>query len=351
MTLFNDLLPSDQVKSHFNFKKISSINISDSSYIAFQPNSDNIAVYFGNSDIEIWNWRNSTIVKKLKIPDNTDGILSSQKLVFSQNGGLLAACHTFSKMSSVVRIWETNNWKIIKDIEDPVPGNGCTATAFSPDGTQMALIGGRRIFEKASTIRVFNTNNWQEIISLSTVPFQPYLVKYSNDGENLLIAGAVRNAVVWQGPGPQPVFGNPQKPDGGYLSVINLEKKEITKIIQLSQVPDVFGALSTGTTSDDIYFAGGTGIEQINIVKGESVVIRKPLTGSIRTSFEYAKDGKFSIDLVSSRDVNWFNIKDENNNKLIYQSKKSMNCAALSPNNKFIATCENNSVSIFEINK
>jgi WD40 repeat protein len=95
--------------------------------------------------------------------------------------------------------WLTNTWAIYESSagrermrwdEMQAGIKMADATAFSPDGNRVALVGGRKL-------RVFDTQQWQ-VIGQQDVNFKLTQISFSPDGQNLVTGGEDGTLIWWE---------------------------------------------------------------------------------------------------------------------------------------------------------
>lgn len=158
--------------------------------VAVNPDGTLVAVRSADNQIKVWNWRHNQVVAKLDLPRGADDSLSTGPIKFSPDGNLLATCHGRGEDNTVVEVWNVPTWTITHRISDSLPGSGCTAVEFTPDGRHLVRLLER--FQKLDgpTLVVYRTDNWREVAALRTNPFFGRLLAIRPDGKQLAIGGS-----------------------------------------------------------------------------------------------------------------------------------------------------------------
>ena len=280
----------------------------------FSLDGNNLAVVSSDEYINIWDWRNSRIVRTVeKMQGASDG-LTTEPIQFSPDGRLFVACHERAIGNVVVRIWRTDTWEIVHDIVDNVPGIGCYAIRFTPDGKSLIRVAGRGPILFGDTLVVYDTSTWQPVWGIYTVPFYPKALTISPDGKFVAIGGSVINPVGWRSSTPKPTFGNPPLSDQSAIVIVDLVQRTIVRTIQ-NTVDFDFGQLAWSPDGANLTAMGQRGWDGrandghggytsgMDTVMVFDAHIGKQIAGDqlvdiAGTALRYTPDGKYLIEGV-----------------------------------------------------
>jgi WD40 repeat protein len=101
--------------------------------LAFSPDGKWLAAIGGKEDIDIWDWQGNRLEKTIQRPAGGALVNVTNPVQFSTDGRYLVACDMTGFHHVAIRIWETESWRVTKDIVDDNAG-GCNAVGFSHDG-------------------------------------------------------------------------------------------------------------------------------------------------------------------------------------------------------------------------
>jgi WD40 repeat protein len=158
--------------------------------LAFSPDSNQIAVKSLHETVRVWDWKDDRIVSVLEKAEGASSGLTTEPMLYSQDGQFLAACHSRAVNDVVIRIWKTGIWKVAHDIVDSVPG-GCYAIGFTPDGKSLVRIANRNPQFPSDNLIVYDVDTWKPVWGLQTLPFQPHALAVSPDGKFAALGGEV----------------------------------------------------------------------------------------------------------------------------------------------------------------
>ncbi|MEC5384805.1 hypothetical protein VVD49_03675 [Uliginosibacterium sp. H3] len=154
----------------------------------FSPDGTLLAAASSFETINIWNWREKRVVRKLEKTAGASSGLTTRPMRFSPDGTYFATCHDGGKGEVVIRVWRTDTWAIVTDIGDPILG-GCSAIDFTPDGQYLVRTTMRNPNRPACTLCIYSTRDWTLKRGLSTIPFYPSALAISPDGALIAMGG------------------------------------------------------------------------------------------------------------------------------------------------------------------
>ena len=290
----------------------------------FSPDGKYLAVRSADQTINIWDWRNGRIVRALEIAKGANDGLTTEPLRFSPDGSLLVACHSRAKGDVVARIWKTGTWEIAHDIVDHVPGTGCNAIVFTPDGKSLIRVLDRIPEFPQDCFFVYDTTTWQSEWGLQAVYFHAYTLAISPNSRFIALGGEV-------------IDGSPIKRQ---IAIVDMEKRAIVRIIQSTGVMDRSSRLAWSPDGDYITNAGGEGMQIFNVQSGRQVMGIDPPWGTAHTSLRYSADGKYLIEGIANhkKHMGWGKIWDGQHRELLQEIAENVGSIAVSRDGQYLAT-------------
>jgi WD40 repeat protein len=260
-------------------------------------------------EVQIWDWQNKRIVRTL---EKAQGAGLATEIVYSPNGHLLVACHSRAADDIVARIWNTDTWEIVHDIVDHIPGSGCNAIGFTPDGKSLIRVLDRLPDIPGDNLIIYATDTWQPVWGLRTVPFYPKALSISPDGKFVAIGGEVRNPRQWPFSTPQPTFGTPPLSNQSAIVVVDLVQRTIIRTMQntvefdfgrLAWSPDgayitAMGRRAWDGSANDGHgaFIGGPDTVMVFDAHSGKQIAGEKLEGVSNSSLRYTPGGKYLIE-------------------------------------------------------
>lgn len=171
------------------------INVSG---VDFSADGKYLAVVSADENINIWDWKSQRIVRTLEKAQGANGGLTTEPILFSPDGRLFVACHSRAANDIVARVWNTDTWEIVHDIVDRIPGTGCDAMGFTPDGKSFLRLLNRLPEFPQETLVVYDTDSWQPMWRLPLPDLHAQALAISPDGKFIAIGGYVRRATPIQ---------------------------------------------------------------------------------------------------------------------------------------------------------
>lgn len=217
----------------------------------FSPDGKLLAVRSTYQTINIWDWQEKRIIHSLELAKGADS-MTTEPLRFSPDGRLLVACHSRGVGHVVVRIWRTDTWGILHDIVDDVPGSGCNAVGFTPDGKWLIRVLDRIPKFPQDALFVYDTSTWQQAWGLQSKYFHSYALAISPDGKLLALGGEL-------------IDGGPIKRQ---IAIVDMEQHAIVRTIQDGGVMDRSSRLAWSPDGAYLTGAGGGGGADIRCAVG-----------------------------------------------------------------------------------
>ena len=162
--------------------------------LSFSPDGQTIAADSGFASIEIWNWRSGR-AQSLDAPVGFGGGPVVDPVQYSPDGRLLAVCGWKGVGNVAIRVWNTSDWSVLRDIVDSEPG-GCRSMAFTPDGKFLVYAGYRVL--RPSDLVAYATDSWRvawriELGAWPHISVEPQGLAANPDGRLLGVSATVRN--------------------------------------------------------------------------------------------------------------------------------------------------------------
>lgn len=320
--------------------------------VEFSPDSKQLAVKSISETVRIWDWQNDRIVTTLEKALAADSGLTTESIHYSPDGRLFAACHERAVNDIVIRIWSTDTWKVVRDIADPIPG-GCSSMAFSPDGKSLLRTSERSARYPADTLIVYDVASWRPLWGLSTLPFYPYTVAISPDGNFAALGGAVL--------APKPVQFQEQ------ILIVDLLKRAIVRTIPntlsfryggLAWSADSTSLAAVGSRSWDGsanqghggYITGPETFMLFDMRSGEKVVA-EPWGDLDGFSVRYSPDGKYLIEGNQNGAGKGLGARiwDGQRRELLQEIPGNVRSLAVSKDGRFLAIGDDRKTSIWAL--
>lgn len=289
----------------------------------FSPDGKLLAVRSTYQTINIWDWQEKRIVHSLELAKGADS-MTTEPLRFNPDGRLLVACHSRGVGHVVVRIWRTDTWDILHDIVDDVPGSGCNAVGFTPDGKWLIRVLDRIPKFPQDALFVYDTSTWQPAWGLQAKYFHSYALAISPNGKLLALGGEL-------------IDGGPVKRQ---IAIVDMEQRAVVRTIQDGGVMDRSSRLAWSPDGTYITGAGGGGGVQIfDVQSGQQIVDVKPPWETALTSLRYTPDGKYLIEgIMTGLKTGWGKIWDSQHRELLQKIQGNVGSIAVSRDSRYLAT-------------
>lgn len=316
-------------------------------YVAVSPDGSLVAVRSADNQIKVWNWKRNQIVATLDLPPGANDSLSSGALKFSPDGNLLASCHGRGEDQTVVVVWETHAWTITHRIKDILPGSGCSAVEFTPDGKYLVRLLDRFQNLEGPTLVIYRTDVWREVTALRTNPFFGKVLAIHPDGKLLAVGG--NNYPL--GAKDDATAANSFLQFGGHASRIVILDLHSLKIIKSFTTNSKIGLWSTLAWSPDgstILHAAGHGLQAINVDNEKEVFSTEASTGLAPGAAIYTANGLYLIE-AQGRKSNILRIWDQAHRRLYQSFDGEFDAVAASADGQIIAATTTGKTLIFRI--
>jgi WD40 repeat protein len=254
--------------------------------VDFSPDGARIAVASDHEKINIWDWRRSHIEKTLEQPTGFNPIMTINPIQFSPDGRLLAACAGKGVGDVVVRLWNTADWSIAKDLRDSSPG-GCNGIGFTPDGRLFIRVVDR-LLSSGDTVVAYAVGPWEPIWGLAIDKFGPMSVAISRDGGMAAIGGSLLVAPMDIS---DPLKRAQQTRFDACIQIINLQQRKIVRVIRGAEK----GAVAWSPDEARLATVGGPNVEIFDAETGQNLQ-RETIENSGHMNVRYSSDGRYFIE-------------------------------------------------------
>ena len=295
--------------------------------IDFSPDGIHIAIDSDHEKINIWHWRTEQIEKTVEKPGGNDG-LTTNPIIYSPDGALLAACIGRGPANEFVRIWNTSTWTIAKDILDVNPGE-CGAVAFARDGKTILYLSDR-VGHPGNHLIAYGVGDWQAQWGLKWDEFSPVSVAVSPDGTLAAIGGSIMVR-------PKNVTDITQRlqqtTTESIIYIVNLQQRKMVRTIN----NDAEGPMAW--SPDGIRFAvSGGAVEILDSGSGQTLV-HEELAKSGHMNVRFTPDRRYFVECDMNGRGTGLGVKiwDANRRKLLQEVPGNIGSIAVSRDSKYLA--------------
>lgn len=252
---------------------------------AFSPDGRLLAVLSteGWQKVHILDWKKRQVLQTLDIGRASNAAHVQEPVQFSPDGRLFAVC-TSAADHLRVRVWNTSDWSIAKDIVDPGPGS-CDAIAFSADSRVLLRVNEQIYLSKRDDIFAYSTDTWQLLWSMNDLQLQPEKLAVSPVGAIVAVAGdhIASNPVAHTGT-ISPALGLLDLQQGRYVRFLQLGLAQYEPVVSSSWSPD--GARSAVLSP--------TFLQVFDVRSGERLA-RRQIPNHSAVAVAYSPDGKYLV--------------------------------------------------------
>jgi WD40 repeat protein len=308
--------------------------------LTFSPDGSQIAVDSNNLKVNIWDWEKRRLVKTVEKPHGSNNLDAASSIRYSPDGSLLAVCVGKAVGNVVVRIWETANWSISKDLVDSGAG-GCDGIAFTPNGRLFVRII-NRAGNPGDNVIVYDVPAWKLAWGLSIENFSVASVAISPDGETAAIGG-ILSVVPWDVKDPiervQKINHRPQ------IHLINLQQRKTVKVIEAGTM----GPIAWSPDGTRLALAGGP-VEIFDSRSGENL-LREKSEKSGHMHAQYTPDGRYFIACDMNGRGTGLGVKiwDSEHRQLLQEIAGNVGNIGVSRDSKYLAVGIPNHISIWQL--
>jgi WD40 repeat protein len=249
--------------------------------VDFSPDGNRLAVDSDGGKINIWDWRHERIVRTIQKPHGAEDGLTTNPLQFSLDGRLFAACVGKGEGGVVVRVWNTVDWTVARDIIDTGPG-ACNAMQLTPDGKFLLYVINRAV--RPSELVVYMVSNWERTWSID-LALHPVSVAANPKGDLISIGGIVS---VFPRDVLDPVKRIQQMRSVPTIDIVDLEQRKIVRTME----GVAMGPIAWSPDGTRIAVVGRLKVEMFDTQSGRSILSEYGEDTDVR----FTNDGRFFIE-------------------------------------------------------
>jgi WD40 repeat protein len=295
--------------------------------------------------INIWDWRNHRIENTVEKPRGGNGIGVTNPVRYSTDGRFLAECETLGAGGVVVRIWNTADWSIAKDLTansgTSNPGV-CTGVGFTPDGQRFIRTSETR-GRPGNNLIVYEVGSWQPIWGLSLERFGPVSVEISPDGQMAAVGGIL---ITVPESARVPNASLDLIKHDPFIYIVNLQQRKITLVIPCIDR----GPIAWSPDGLRLAVVGGPHVEIFDARSGENLM-REKIEKSGTMNVRFTSDGRYLIesDLNGRGKGLGVNIWDSQRHKVLQHMPGDIGSIGVSRDSKFLAVGATGLTTIWQI--
>jgi len=305
--------------------------------MAFSPDGSQLAVVSDGLKINIWDWRHSRILKTIEKPRSNDGG-TTNPLEYSPDGRLFSSCVGKGVGNVVIRVWNTSDWSVAKDIIDAAPG-GCNAAQFSPDGSLLVYVISRI---RSSELLVYQVNTWQRIWSLELETDKTSLA-VDPRGRAVAVGGALLT-VPWDIVDPVKRAQNVKQ--SFTIDIVDLQQRKVVGKIDSVAL----GPLAWSTDETRIAIAGHSNVAIFEAKSGRPLVQEyESKSGTMNVRF--TSDGRYFVESDLNGMGHGLGVKiwDSSRRQLLQKIPGDIGSIAVSRDGKYLAVANAGRSTIWQL--
>jgi WD40 repeat protein len=294
----------------------------------FSPNSAILAVA-SSFQVDIWDWRKNQILKSLSQPRGSNPGFCTNPVQYSPDGKLLALCGSKGENNLIVRVWNTRDWSIAKDIADSGAGD-CNGLAFTSSGKQLACAIDR-LGKAGDQLIVYDIVNWQIATTVRMDAFSPVAMAISPDGRTAAISGTLLIP-----PGPEltdpverfrAIVNQPQ------IQLIDVASWKVIKVLRANAA----GAVAWSPHNRRLAVVSAGNIEVLDTQTGMSLLDARERTYHMNALF--SPDGRlfFDTDMNGKGTGRGLYVWDSSRKHLLQKIDGNISSVAISQDSRVIA--------------
>ena len=303
--------------------------------VSFSPDGTQLAVDSDGEKINIWDWRHERIEKTIEKPHGANDGLTTNPLQFSLDRHLFAACVGKGAGDVVVRVWNTTDWTVVKDIIDAGPG-ACNAFQLTPDGKFLLYVVNRAT--RPSELVAYTVSNWQRTWSID-LPLHPVSVAANPKGDLISIGGIVS---VFPRDVLDPVKRIQQMRSVPTIDIVDLEQRKIVRTME----GVAMGPIAWSPDGTRIAVVGRLNVEMFDTQSGRSILSEYGEDTDVR----FTNDGRFFIESDHNETGHGSGLKiwDHWRQQLLQKIAGDIGSIAVSRDGKYLAVGEAGRTTIWQ---
>ena len=253
--------------------------------LEFSPDSSQIAMNADSGELDVWNWREGKILKTLEVPRGFNWGGAINPIQYSPDGRLLSVCEGKGAGHVVLRLWETRDWSIARDIVDTGPG-GCQSAAFTPNGRFLLYVIDRI---RSQELIAYSTDTWS-LAWTAHLDTGPEAIAVSPDGHFAAVSGTT---IVRQNTGQANSLATLR-----YEQTIDLVDLVGRRLVR-TFYGDASGSVAWSPDSARLAVAGHGYVEMFEVPSGERIA-HDALPKSAHMNLRFTPDGRYLIESDSN---------------------------------------------------
>jgi WD40 repeat protein len=301
----------------------------------FSPDGNRVAVDSDGGKINIWDWHDERIEKTIEKPHGAEGGLMTNPLQFSLDGHLFVACVGKGVGDVVVRVWNTANWTVAKDIIDAGPGS-CNAAQLTPDGKFLIYVIDRSV--RPSELIAYSVGTWERAWSIE-LSGHPVSISASPKGELISIGKMLS---VFPKDVPDPIKRIRQMRHVPTIDILSLRQRKIVRTME----GVAMGSMAWSPDGTRIAVVGRLNVEIFDIRTGRSLLSEYAEDTDIR----FTNDGRFFIESDHNETGHGSGLKiwDQSRQKLLQKIAGDIGSIAVSRDGRYLAVGEAGRTTIWQ---
>jgi WD40 repeat protein len=289
--------------------------------------------------IDIWDWKKKTIITTLHQPQGALSLGVANPLQFSIDGKYLLACGSRAVGEVFVRVWNTRDWSIAKDLADSESG-GCKGMTLSPDGKLLAFaVDPNRPVTK--TLVVYEMDSWKMLWATGSERMTTESASFSPDSEIIAING-------------YSTFISPASAPGSIRGpIVNETKIQLIDVHQQKPQRTILGTalghIAWNPAGTYLAVVGGGSIDFIDTHAAKILLHVSETTAHMDA--KYSPDGKMFVDTDmngrgTGRGIRIWNF---DRSQLLQKIKGNIGTIAFSRDGRFFAAGDSGNTTIWRV--
>jgi WD40 repeat protein len=306
----------------------------------FSPDSSQIAVGH-NFQVDVWDWKRKRLVVAIPLPAGVAPKGDANAVQFSPDGSLLAILVDGAAQRLVVRVLNTKDWTVVRDIRD-YKSVRVVGLAFTPDSKYL-LTANDMVGRDGDSLTIYAVDTGTAVWALNLGSYEPIAIAISPDGKSVAIDGEL---TIRPPPETKDMMERiRQTKHKRQLHIVDLSARSIT---HTTECETCVGPMAWSSDSNRITVVGGAALEIYDANTGARVLhLSEPEHG--HQNIRLTPDGRFSIDSDAGGvpKVRELQIWDANRQKLLRSLRGNIWSLAVSRDSKFLATGADDKTTIW----
>jgi WD40 repeat protein len=285
------------------------------------------ATPFGPATVHIWDWQGNRLERILERVKGSK--LNNEPVRYSPDGKLLAICHSNGAGSVVARIWNTDTWNVVHDIDEPVRGE-CNAIGFTSDGKLLIRVSQH----SESNLSIYDVATWQAVWGINTQSFVPSTLAISPDNKLVAIGGVLYSPSL-------PVSMQTQ------IAIVDLAQRKIVRTTPIDNTADV-GRLAWNPDGASYAYGYAGGVAIFDMQTGTRA-IDEATEQKRKALIRYTPDGKYFIESGFGTGGARIRIWDGQHRELLQEISGDINSLAISRDGHYLAAGSFKTITVWQL--